>query len=462
LDFVASESFDVAVLGGGTGGYTAAIRAAQLGKRTAVIESNKLGGTCLHIGCIPTKALLESSGLYHKVHDRGQEYGVLAPDSAFDYARIADRRDRVVNQLWRGVQGLMKKNRIEVVEGCGVLEGERRIRVGEDRALTAEAIVVGTGSRPKGLPGIDFDGERVINSDHATMARELPRSVAIIGAGAVGVEFATFYRQMGAQVTLLEALDRLVPLEDEEVSKALLQAFQKAGIDCRVGARVQGATVSGDRVTVRLADGEAEAEKLLVAVGRAPNTEGIGLEAAGVQLTERGFVKVDEWMRTSAAGVWAIGDVVGGFLLAHAAAHEGVTAVEDIAGRRVHPMEQELVTRCTYSSPEIASVGLTESEARDRGYQVKVGRFPFIANAKAIIHGDTEGFAKLVADADSGQLLGAHVVGGQATELIAEPALGRLFEGDAWEIGRNIHPHPTLSEAIGEAALAVDGVALNF
>ena len=459
---MASESFDVAVLGGGTGGYTAAIRAAQLGKRTAVIESNKLGGTCLHIGCIPTKALLESSGLYHKVHDRGQEYGILAPDTSFDYGRIADRRDRVVNQLWKGVQGLMKKNRIEVVEGCGVLEGEGRVRVGEDRVVSAQAIIVGTGSRPKSLPGIDFDGERIISSDHATMARELPRSVAIIGAGAVGVEFATFYRQMGAQVALLEALDRLVPLEDEEVSKALLQAFKKAGIDCRVGARVQGATTSRGRVKVSLEDGEVQADRLLVAVGRAPNTEGIGLEAAGVKLTERGFVGVDQWMRTSASGVWSIGDVVGGFLLAHAAAHEGVTAAEDIAGRRVHPMEQELVTRCTYSSPEIASVGLTEAEAKERGHQVKAGKFPFIANGRAIIHGDTEGFAKLVADAETGQLLGAHVIGGQATELIGEPALGRLFEGDAWEIGRNIHPHPTLSEAIGEAALAVDGAALNI
>jgi dihydrolipoamide dehydrogenase len=459
---VASESFDVAVLGGGTGGYTAAIRAAQLGKRTAVIESNKLGGTCLHIGCIPTKALLESSGLYHKVHDRGPEYGILAPDASFDYARIADRRDRVVNQLWRGVQGLMKKNRIEVVEGCGVLEGQGRVRVGEDRVVTAGAVIVGTGSRPKGLPGIDFDGHRILNSDHATMARELPRSIAIIGAGAVGVEFATFYRQMGAQVTLLEGLDRLVPLEDEAVSKVLLQAFRKSGIDCQVGARVQGATVDDDGVTVRLEGGEVKAEQLLVAVGRAPNVEDIGLEAAGVDLTERGFIKVDEWMRTGAPGVWAIGDVVGGFLLAHAAAHEGVTAAEDIAGQRVHPMDQALVTRCTYSSPEIASVGLTEAEAKEHGYKVKTGMFPFIANARAIIHGDTEGFAKLVADADTGQLLGAHVVGIQATELIGEPALARLFEGDAWELGRNIHPHPTLSEVIGEAALAVDGVALNI
>lgn len=458
---MASHSFDVAVLGGGTGGYTAAIRAAQLGKRTAVIESAKVGGTCLHIGCIPTKALLESSGLYHKVHDRGQEYGILAPDAAFDYARIADRRDQVVNQLWRGVQGLMKKNRIEVIEGCGVLEGQGRLRVNDDQ-LTAGSIIVASGSRPRSLPGIEFDGERIISSDHATLARELPGSVAIIGAGAVGVEFATFYRQMGVQVTLIEALDRLVPLEDEEVSRALLQAFRKAGIDCRVGARVQGAEAGSGGVTVRLQDGEVRAEKLLVAVGRAPNTEGIGLEAAGVQLTQRGFIQVDGWMRTSAAGVWAIGDVVGGFLLAHAAAHEGVTAAEDIAGRRIHEMEQTLVTRCTYSSPEIASVGLTEAQAKEQGHEVKTGKFPFVANARALIHGEPDGFAKVVADAGSGQLLGAHVIGIQATELIAEPALAQLFDGDAWEIGRNIHPHPTLSEVFGEASLAVDGAALNI
>jgi dihydrolipoamide dehydrogenase len=453
--------FDVAVLGGGTGGYTAAIRAAQLGQRTAVIEAAKLGGTCLHIGCIPTKALLESSGLFHKLHDRGPDYGIVANDVAFDYERIATRRDAVVNQLWKGVQGLMRKNKIEVIEGRGVLEGGGRLHVGE-RAIRARAIIVATGSSPKSLPGIDFDGERVISSDNATLARRLPASIAIIGAGAVGVEFATFYRQMGAAVTLIEALDRFVPLEDEEVSRVLLQAFQRAGIDCRPGARVEGAVASKDGVTVRLAGAEVRAEQLLVAVGRGPNSRDIGLEKAGVEVDERGVIKVDEWMRTSAEGVWAIGDVVGGYQLAHAAAHEGVVAVEDIAGQRRLAMEQELVTRCTYSTPEIASVGLTEAQARERGHDVKVGKFPFVANARALIHGETPGFTKLVADAGTGQLLGAHVIGVQATELIAEPALARLFQGDAWEIGRNIHPHPTLSETIGEAALAVDGVALNI
>jgi dihydrolipoamide dehydrogenase len=442
------------------GGYPAAIRAAQLGKRTALIEVGKLGGTCLHVGCIPTKALLESSGLFHKVHDRGQEFGIVARDVGFDVERIATRRDGVVDRLWKGVQGLMRKNRIEVVQGCGVLEGEGRVRV-DGTTMRGEAIIVATGSSPRSLPGIEFDGERIINSDHAALARSLPRSIAIIGAGAVGVEFATFYRQMGAEVTLLEALERLVPLEDEEISKALLPAFQRAGIDCRLGVRVQGAVAGSDGVTVRLEDGEVHADQLLVAVGRRPNSGGVGLEEAGVEVDQKGFIKVDEWMRTTAPGVWAVGDVVGGYLLAHAGAHEGVVAAEDVAGRRTLPMEQELVTRCTYSTPEIASVGLSEAQARERGHDVKVGRFPFAANSRAVIHGEPQGLVKLVADAGTGQLLGAHVIGVQATELIAEPALARLFQGDAWEIGRNIHPHPTLTEVIGEAALAVDGVAIH-
>ncbi len=456
-----SDEFDLAVLGGGTGGYTGAIRAAQLGLRAAVIESEKLGGTCLHIGCIPTKALLETSGLFHKLHDRGSEYGITATEVGFDYERIATRRDSVVNQLWKGVQGLMKKNRIEVLEGRGVVEGPGAIRVGE-RTVRARSLLIATGSAPRALPGVDFDGERIISSDHAVLARRLPQSIAIIGAGAVGVEFATFYQQLGARVTLLEGLDRLVPLEDADVSKALLEAFQKAGIECRVNARVKGAGVGAEGVVVELEDGRLEAEQLLVAVGRRPLTENIGLEQAGVEVDERGFIKVDEWLRTTGAGVWAIGDAVGGFLLAHAAAHEGVIAVEDIAGKRVHHMDQDLVTRCTYSTPEIASVGLTEAQARAGKREVKVGRFPFLANGRAIIHGETAGFAKLVADAGTGELLGAHVVGVQATELIAEPALARLFQGDAWEVGRNIHPHPTLSEVLGEAALAVDGAALNI
>lgn len=458
---MAAADLDVVILGGGMGGYPAAIRASQLGLKVALVEADKLGGTCLHVGCIPTKALLESSELYHRVAARGPEFGVNAQGISFDYARIAARRDAIVSQLHKGVQFLMKKNKIEIVPGRGRLRDRNTIEVGA-KQLKAKNVIVATGSDVKSLPGITFDGEFIISSDHATLSTSVPESICIIGAGAVGVEFATLYSQLGVKVTLLEALDRLVPLEDADISKEMLTAFKKAGIDCRVGVRVKGAKKARDGVSIETEDGEVWARQLLVAVGRAPRSKDIGLEQAGVALHPNGFVKVDEWMRTSVESVHAIGDVVGGYLLAHAAAHEGMTAVEDIAGQRIAPMEQELVTRCTYSHPQIASVGLTEKQATDLGRQVKIGRFPFSALGRAIIHGETGGFVKMVADANTGQLIGAHIVGPSATELIAEPALTELFQGDAWELGRNIHPHPTLSEAVMEAALAVDGRAIHI
>jgi dihydrolipoamide dehydrogenase len=458
---MASDGPDVVILGGGMGGYPAAIRAAQLGLKVTLVEADKLGGTCLHIGCIPTKALLESSELYHRVSARGKEFGVDADKVTFDYPRIAARRDAVVSQLYKGVQYLMKKNKIEVVAGSGRLRDRNTVEVGA-KQLKAKNLIVATGSDVKALPGIEFDGEFVISSDHATLSTRVPESICIIGAGAVGVEFATLYSQLGVKVTLLEGLDRLVPLEDEEISKEMLTAFKKAGIDCRLSAKVKGAKKARGGVSVDTEQGEVWANQLLVAVGRAPRSKDIGLEQVGVEMHPNGFIKVDEWMRTSVESVHAIGDVVGGYLLAHAAAHEGMTAVEDIANQRVAPMEQELVTRCTYSHPQIASVGLTEHQAKEKGHEVRVGRFPFSALGRAIIHGETGGFAKLVADAKTGQLLGAHIVGPNATELIAEPALTQLFQGDAWELGRNIHPHPTLSEAVMEAAMAVDGRAIHI
>ncbi len=452
---------DVVILGGGMGGYPAAIRAVQLGLKVTLVEADKLGGTCLHVGCIPTKVLLESSELYHRVSARGQEFGVNADHLRFDYARIAARRDAIVSQLHKGVQYLMKKNKIEVVAGSGRMRDRNTVEVGA-KQLKAKHLIVATGSDVKSLPGIAFDGEFVISSNDATLSAKVPESICIIGAGAVGVEFATLYSQLGVKVTLLEGLDRLVPLEDEEISKEMLSAFKKAGIDCRVGVLVKGAKKARGGVAVDTEQGEVWAHQLLVAVGRAPRSKDIGLEQVGVETHPNGFIKVDEWMQTSVESIHAIGDVVGGYLLAHAAAHEGMTAVEDIAGQRVAPMEQELVTRCTYSHPQIASVGLTEHQATEKGHEVKVGRFPFSALGRAIIHGETGGFAKLVADAKTGQLLGAHIVGPSATELIAEPALAQLFQGDAWELGRNIHPHPTLSEAVMEAALAVDGRAIHI
>ena len=453
--------FDVGVLGGGMGGYPAAIRATQLGLKVALVESAKLGGTCLHVGCIPTKALLESSELYHRVAARGQEFGVKAENVAYDYARIAARRDGIVAQLHKGIQYLMKKNKIEVIEGQGRLRDRNTIDVG-GKQVKAKDLVVATGSTVRSLPGLDFDGQFIISSDNATLSTSVPESICIIGGGAVGVEFATFYNQLGVKVTLLEALDRLVPLEDEDISKEMLSAFKKAGIDSRPGVKVKGAKKARDGVSVDTDQGEIWAKQLLVAVGRSPRSKDIGLEQVGVQMHPNGFVKVDEWMRTSIEGVHAIGDVVGGYLLAHAAAHEGMTAVEDIAGKRVAPMDQDLVTRCTYSHPQIASVGLTEKQAREKGHDLKIGKFPFSALGRAQIHGETAGFVKIVADGKTGQVLGTHIVGASATELIAEPALAQLFQGDAWEIGRNIHPHPTLTEAVMEAALAVDGHAIHF
>jgi dihydrolipoamide dehydrogenase len=456
-----ADSSDVIVLGGGFGGYCAAIRASQLGLRVALVEEARMGGTCLHWGCIPTKALLESSELLYKIRDRGKEFGLNTGGIEVDYATIGKRKETIVNQLTKGIEGLMRKNKIEVVSARGTVTGKNSIQAG-DRKLEAANLIIATGSTPRALPGIEFDGKRIISSDHAVHADRLPKSVAIIGGGAIGVEFATFYHQMGVEkITLIEALDRLVPLEDEEVSAVMLKSFQKAGIDVRVGAKVQEAKVTGDEVTVKLDSGELQVDQLLVAVGRAPRSAEIGLEEAGLKLSKPGFVEVDEWLRTGVDSIHAIGDLVGGYLLAHAAVHEGVTAAEDIAGKRTEPIHQELITRCTYSHPQIASVGLTEKQARDRGIEVKVGKFPFQAIARALIHGEAEGFVKVVADS-TGRVLGTHIVGNQATELIAEPALAQLFQGDAWEISRNVHPHPTLSEAIGEAAMAVDGNALNI
>jgi dihydrolipoyl dehydrogenase len=458
---VPETDFDVAILGGGMGGYPAAIRASQLGLKVALVEGGKLGGTCLHIGCIPTKALLESSELYHRVAARGAEFGLKAEVVGYDYPAIAARRDAVVGQLYKGVQYLMKKNKIEVVQAKGRIRDRNTIEA-DGKLVKAKNLIVATGSTVKTLPGIALDGEYIVSSDNAVLAASVPESVCIIGAGAVGVEFATFYNQLGVKVTLLEALDRVVPLEDEDVSKELLAAFKKAGIDCRLGVKVSGAKKARDGVSVETDQGEVWAKQLLVAVGRAAVSKDLGLEQAGVQTHPNGFIKVDEWMRTSADGIHAIGDVIGGFLLAHAASHEGIVAAEDIAGQRLAPMDQNLITRCTYSHPQIASVGLTEKQAREKGHEVKVGKFPFSAIGRAQIHGETGGFVKIVADAKTGQLLGTHIIGDSATELIAEPALTQLFQGDAWELGRNIHPHPTLSEAVMEAAMAVDGHAIHF
>lgn len=462
------ERFDAAIIGGGSGGYVAAIRGGQLGLKVAVIEKDKVGGTCLHLGCIPTKSFLETAGLLARIR-RGQEYGVTAENPALDYPQLLKRTDRIVTQLTRGVEFLLEKNKVTLIRGEARFKSPSSLAVrtgdGQERTLTAENVIIATGSSPKALPDLPFDGKRVINSDHARHLPAVPRSIAIVGAGAVGVEFASIFNDFGAEVTLIELLPALVPLEDNEISIELARVYNRRGIRSLTGARVGKVDVGKDGVTLAVSqNGKQEtlrAEVLLVAVGRAGNTSGIGLQGLSVA-TEGGYIQVDHQQRTAEPGIYAIGDVVGGYLLAHKAMAQGIVAMESIAGQEVEPVEPQRVPRATYCRPEIASVGLSEKEARDRGFAVKVGRFPFRANARALIDGEAEGFAKVVGDERSGEILGVHIIGPHATELIAEPTLAKLLESTPWEVGTNIHPHPTLSEVIGEASLDVEGRAIHI
>ncbi|MDQ2960575.1 MAG: dihydrolipoyl dehydrogenase [Candidatus Dormibacteraeota bacterium] len=467
-----ADRFDLVILGGGSGGYVAAIRAGQLGLRTAVVESEKVGGTCLHRGCIPTKALLQSAALLDQLRD-GARFGVNAAAVSFDYTVAATRRDQVVDQLHKGVQDLLRKNKATVVAGRGRLVDPGRVAVrdaagAQSAELEAAHVIIATGSRPRQVAGLPADGHQVLTSDDALFLDAVPASAIVLGAGAVGVEFASFWRSVGSEVTLVEMAPRLVPLEDDAVGVELRKQFETRGITCLVDSTLDTASVEvnegGVAVTVHGADGSErrlQAVVLLVAVGRSGNVEDIGLEACGVTAT-RGAIAVDGAQRTSAPGIAAIGDCAGGFLLAHKAMHEGVIAVEAIADRSPHALDARLVTRTTYCTPQIASLGLSEAEARAAGYAVKAGTFPFRGNARAVVWGETGGFCKVVADAAGGDVLGVHIIGNEVTELIYGPALGALLESTPFEMSRAVAPHPTLSEAIGEAALAVTGQALHI
>ena len=454
------------MLGAGTGGYVAAIRAAQLGLSVALVERDKLGGTCLHYGCIPTKALLHTAEVYQQARD-GATLGVNVSGLALDWAAANQRKQKIVDQLHRGLQFLMKKNKIEVVEGEGTFESTQRMTVATaagKRAIEAPNFVIASGSYAKSLPGVKIDGKRVITSDHALSMEALPQSAIVVGAGAVGVEFASMWNDLGSSVTLVEALPRITPLEDTEVSQAMQRAFTKRGMKVLPGAKMDLKSVraSGDGVRMKLEGGdELSADILLLAVGRGAVVDGLGLEKTAVRV-EDGFIRVDDDLRTAEPSIFAIGDVVGGYQLAHVAAHEGIHAVEVIAGQEPQPLQYNQMPRCTYSRPQVASVGLTEEQAREAGVEVKTGKFPFSALGRAMINDDTEGFVKIVAAADTGEVIGAHMVGHNVTDLIAEPALAQLLEGTAWEVGISVHAHPTLSEAIGEAALAVDGRAIHI
>jgi dihydrolipoamide dehydrogenase len=467
------QHYDLLILGGGMS-YVGAIRAAQLGLKVGLVERDKLGGTCLNRGCIPSKALLETADLLHRVVEQGGEFGLAGHEGiSLDYPALGTRRDAVVDKHVKGVEFLMKKNGITVIRGQGTLTGQNSLRVsgGESGDVEASAtdLMLATGSAPRSLPGLDIDGQRIITSDEALIRNDTPGRVTIVGAGAIGVEWASLYRDFGSEVTLVEFLDRVVPLEDPDVSKELGRVFRKRGIAIHAASTIDTDTIQrtdgGLRFTIASREGDKrtdiESDLILVAVGRRPLTDDIGLESVpGVEL-DRGYVKVDGFMRTGAEHLYAIGDIVPGFALAHVAAHESVVAVETMAGHDPQPVDMSLMPRVTFCRPQIASVGMTEAEATDAGHQVKSGSFPFRALGKATIVGEVDGFAKFVTDASSGVLLGAHVIGPHAGDLLAEPTFARLVEGTSAEIAMSVHAHPTLTEVLAEAALAVDGAAIH-
>jgi dihydrolipoamide dehydrogenase len=470
--------FDLIVLGAGTGGYTAAFRAAQLGMKVALVDQGKIGGTCLHVGCIPTKALLESAEFVARLK-KAKDFGiVLEGKPSFDYGVIAARRDQVVKRMWTGLKGLVGKNNVTWIAGRARFDGPTSLLVdlngddgtvggGGQRTVTAKDVIIATGSRVKSLPGLVPDGERIVTSDDITTKAHLPKSIAIVGAGAVGSEFASLFHDLGVQVTLLEYLPAIVPLEDSGVSAALERTFSRRGIRVVTNARldVGSLKVTSEGVSIKVGPEGAAAEELvveqlLVATGRAANTEDLGLEKTKVAL-ERGYIKVDGWMRTGEPHVYAIGDAIGGLMLAHVAAHEGIVAVHEIAGEGPEAIDYDHQPRATYTHPQVASIGLTEQQCSERGIAVKKGVFNFAAVGKAVIVGETEGFAKVIADAETDQVLGVHMIGPSVTDLISEAALGMTLEATAWEIGAATHAHPTLSEVLGEAAMAVAGRQIN-
>jgi dihydrolipoamide dehydrogenase len=475
-----SNDFDLVVLGAGTGGYTAAFRAAQLGLKVALVSEDKIGGTCLHRGCIPTKALLESAAFADKVR-HAKDFGLTLPgEPVVDYAAFAARRDAVVKRMWTGLKTLVTKNKVTWIDGRGRLDGPNKIRVsqpaedgkpgkGGERVLQATDVILATGSRVKSLPGLTPDGKRIVTSDEVLTMTTLPKDIVIVGAGAVGVEFASMFADVGVKVTLLEYAQQIVPLEDLEVSKTLQRSFERRGLSVMTDARFDPASVSIEEEGICLMVGpegkdqaELRAEMMLVATGRAANIEEIGLETTKVE-TDKGVIKVNGRMRTKEPHVYAIGDVIGGLWLAHTAAHEGIIAAHVIAGEAdVHEMDYTAQPRATYCRPEIASIGLTEEQLKAVGTPYKVGKVPFQAIAKAIIGGEYEGFAKVISNSENQDTLGVHVIGPHATDLIAEASLAFELDATAWEIGGATHAHPTLSEVIGEAAMAVDGRSINF
>ncbi len=465
-----TETYDVIVIGAGPGGYVAAIRAAQLGQKTAIVDKQWLGGVCLNVGCIPSKSLLKNAEVAHTLRERGKEFGFSFDNLSLDFSVAAKRSRQVSDRLVKGVGFLMKKNKIDVYMGTAKLSGPGSVTVigadGAAKALTAKNIIVATGASAMVPAAWKVDGQKVVTYLEAILQDKLPKSAIVIGSGAIGVEFATVWNSYGMDVTLVEMLPRLVPLEDEEVSAELEKAFKKNGIKSLTGHKVEAVetTDSGVKVTVS-AGGETktlEADQALVAIGFRPNSKGLGLEELGVEISERGFIEIDERMATNVPGIWAIGDVTGKLMLAHVGSAMGIVCAENIAGHETVTLDYEMMPRATYCQPQVASFGLTEAQARERGYQVKTGRFPFQANGKALGLGDYAGWVKLVVDEKYGEILGAHLIGHEVTELLPELTLAHMMELTPAEIARNVHAHPTLSEVLMEAAHVAEGAAIHI
>lgn len=464
-----TRNLDLAILGSGPGGYVAAIRAAQLGMKVAIIEKENLGGVCLNWGCIPTKALLKSAEVAHVIK-RANEFGLKAGDIEVDFSAIIKRSRQVANRLSKGVSFLMKKHNVQIFEGTGQFKNAKKLVVTDAKSkevatIQAERSLLATGARPRNLPGLELDGQKLISYREAMTLKEQPQSMIIIGAGAIGVEFAYFYNSIGTDVTLLEMMPQILPLEDAEIVMTVKKSFEKSGIkiatDAKVekvhkiqkGIKVMGSTPQGEQTW--------QADLCLVAVGVQANSDNIGLEDLGIE-TDRGFVKTDEAYRTSLSNIWAIGDLIGAPMLAHAASHEGITAVEAMAGLPVHKVDANKVPSCTYCHPQVASIGLTEVQAKEKGLDVNIGRFPFTASGKALASGERDGMVKLIFDKKYGELIGAHIVGADATEMIAELGLAQTHEAIPETIAATVHAHPTLSETMMEAALDALGRAIHI
>ena len=470
-----ADSYDVIVLGSGPGGYVSAIRCAQLGLKTAIVERELLGGICLNWGCIPTKALLRSAEIYHYMQNAG-DYGLAAKEIEADLDAVVKRSRGVAKQLNSGVTHLMKKNKITVHMGTGKLTAPGKLEVKGEKGteqLSAKHIIIATGARARDLPGNPADGERIWTYRHAMTPKEMPTKLLVIGSGAIGIEFASFYNDMGVDVTVVEMMDRIVPVEDKDVSAFLEKALTKQGMTIKTGAKVEVTGKSDKSVKARITDKSGKAEDtefshVIVAIGIVPNVENIGLDELKIEPDERFFIKIDDYGRTNVKGVWAIGDCTPGPWLAHKASHEGVTAAEAIAKElgnkdvHPHPLDRANIPGCTYCHPQIASVGMTEAKAKEAGYEVKVGTFPFVGNGKAIALGEAEGFTKTVFDAETGELLGAHMIGAEVTEMIQGYVVGKTLETTEAELMNTIFPHPTISESMHESVLAAYGRALHI